>query len=127
MAVRQYGFNPDDLVFEKELQSNTWHGDLHFKIHLKEKSFSARFISYKRYENNVFVKLTDEVLTEQIKFCNYLRESGIPFMKHRSTVQAEPFILINDGKRNGDSYCLSGLKVSILLIVLSPYQKNLVN
>lgn len=99
MAIKHYGFNPEDLVFEKELQSNTWHGDLHFKIQLKEKSFSARFISYKRYENNVFVKLTDEVLTEQIKFCNYLREYGIPFMKHRSTVQAEPFILINDGDK----------------------------
>nr|WP_258567504.1 hypothetical protein [Paenibacillus sp. CGMCC 1.16610] len=99
MAVRQYGCNPEDLVFEKELQSNSWHGDLHFKILLKEKAFSARFISYKRYENDVFVKLTDEVLTEQIKFCNYLRESGIPFMKHQPSVHAEPFILIHDGEK----------------------------
>lgn len=99
LAVKQYGYNPEDLVVEKELQSNTWHGDLHLKIHLKEKSFSARFISHKRYESNVFVKLTDEVLTEQIKYCNYLRESGIPFMKHRSTVYNEPFTLVNDGEK----------------------------
>ncbi|MDQ0887947.1 Ser/Thr protein kinase RdoA (MazF antagonist) [Paenibacillus sp. V4I9] len=99
VAVKQYGYNPEDLVVEKELQLNTWHGDLHFKIHLKEKSFSARFTSHERYEISVFVKLTDEVLTEQIKYCNYLRESGIPFMKHRSTVYNEPFTLVNDGEK----------------------------
>lgn len=105
-AVKQYGYNPESLVVEKQLQQNSWHGDLHFKIHLNEKSFSARFISHKRYESNVFVKLTDAVLSEQIKFCNYLRESGIPFMRHRSTVYNEPLTLVKDGEKEWRRFVL---------------------
>ncbi|WP_217558926.1 phosphotransferase enzyme family protein [Paenibacillus sp. GbtcB18] len=94
MAVKQYGLNPSSLIIEKELQSNNWHGDLHFKIHIDNKSFSARFIGNKRYETDVFIQLSDKVLNEQIRFCNYLLNSGIPFMKHVPTVNGESFTSI---------------------------------
>lgn len=94
MAIKQYGLNPSSLIIEKELQSNNWHGDLHFKIYIDNKSFSARFIGNKRYETDVFIKLSDKVLNEQIRFCNYLLNSGIPFMKHVPTVHGESFTTI---------------------------------
>lgn len=95
-AIKQYGINPTSLMIENELQPNSWHGDLHFKIHVDKKSYSARFIGNNRYETDVFIKLSDEVLTEQMKFCKYLRNSGIPFMEHVSTSKGEPFTSVKD-------------------------------
>lgn len=94
MAVKHYGLNPSSLVVEKELQLLSWHGDLHFKIYVDKKAYSARFIGNKRYETDVFIKLSNEVLTEQIRYCNYLLDSGIPFMKHVPTAIGEPFTRI---------------------------------
>ncbi|WP_127581817.1 phosphotransferase enzyme family protein [Paenibacillus koleovorans] len=93
-AIKQYGLNPSSLIVDKVIQSNNWHGDLHFKILVDNKYFSARFIGEKRYESDIFIKLSDEVLTEQIRFCNYLLNSGIPFMKHMSTIHGESFSTI---------------------------------
>ncbi|WP_232697499.1 hypothetical protein [Brevibacillus daliensis] len=45
-SIKQYGLNPNQLVFEKELHSTSWHGDLHFKIHVDNKSYSARLITF---------------------------------------------------------------------------------
>jgi hypothetical protein len=75
LAVKQYGLNSHNLIIEKELQSNNWHGDLHFKINVDNKSYSSRFIGNKRYETDVFIKLSDTILNEQIRFCNYLQNS----------------------------------------------------
>lgn len=96
MSIKHYGLDPSSLIIETELQSNSWHGDLHFKIHANNKSYSARIIGNKRYETDVFIELSDEVLSEQIRFCNYLLHSGIPFMKHVSTAEGKPFALVRD-------------------------------
>jgi Ser/Thr protein kinase RdoA (MazF antagonist) len=96
LALKQYGLNPDTLIIKQELHPNSWHGDLHYKIVVNLKAYSARFISRKRYEQSAFVDLTDEKLTEQIKFSQYLNHSGIPFMKHCSTLNGEPFTLVSD-------------------------------
>lgn len=93
-AIKPYGLNPGRLLIEKELQPDSWHGDLHFKIHVDNKSYSARFIGNKRYESDVFINLSDEVLTEQLRFCNFLLNSSIPFMKLVSTLNGEPFTLV---------------------------------
>lgn len=95
-AIKPYGLNPQTIIVEKELQPNSSHGDLHFKIRVNEKSFSARFMSNKRYEHSVFAELTDEVLAEQIQFCHYLRHSGIPFMKPWSTLDNKAFTYVKD-------------------------------
>ncbi|MFF2019708.1 phosphotransferase enzyme family protein [Paenibacillus sp. NPDC058177] len=96
LSIKQYGLNPSSLIIEKELQPNSLHGDVHFKIHVDNKAYSARFIADKRYETDVFIKLSDEVLTEQMRFCNYLLNSGIPFMEHVPAVNGEPFIVVKD-------------------------------
>lgn len=95
LAVKQYGLNSHKLIIEKELQSNNWHGDLHFRINVDNKSYSARFIGNKRYETDVFIQLSDTVLNEQIRFCNYLQKSGIPFMNHVPPFNGESFISIS--------------------------------
>lgn len=94
LALKQYGLNSHNLIIEKELQSNNWHGDLHFKINIDNQSFSARFIGNKRYETDVFIKLSNTVLNEQIRFCNYLQKSEIPFMKHVPPFNEESFTSI---------------------------------
>jgi Ser/Thr protein kinase RdoA (MazF antagonist) len=40
--------------------------------------------------------IQQEVLIEQMKFCKYLRNSGIPFMEHVSTSKGEPFTSVKD-------------------------------
>ncbi|WP_374706948.1 hypothetical protein [Paenibacillus sp. J31TS4] len=91
LAVKQYGFHPSRLRIERKLQANHWHGDLHFHIHIDDKSYSARIIGNKRYETDAFIKLSNEVLNEQIRFSQYLLHSGIPFMKHVPTRSGESF------------------------------------
>ncbi|SEF71275.1 phosphotransferase enzyme family protein [Paenibacillus sp. UNC499MF] len=98
-AIKQYGLNPDRLIIEKELQPDSWHGDLHFKIHVDHKSYSARFIGNERYESGVFINLSDEVLTEQVRFCNFLLDSGIPFMEHVSTMNGQPFTIVEEADK----------------------------
>ncbi|MFD2611370.1 phosphotransferase enzyme family protein [Paenibacillus gansuensis] len=96
-ALKPYHLNPSTLMIEKKLQSNSWHGDLHFKVCVDNKSYSARFIGNKRYETDVFISVSDAVLAEQIRFCNFLFDAGIPFMKHVPTVNGELFTTIMFG------------------------------
>jgi Ser/Thr protein kinase RdoA (MazF antagonist) len=95
-AIKQYGLNSLTLSIKKVLQPTNWHGDLHYQIEVDGKYYSARFLRRKRYEQSAFVELTDEVLNEQIIFCRYLYDSGIPFMKHCSTKNDELFLVIRD-------------------------------
>lgn len=78
-AIKPFGLDPKTLRIIKELQPDNWHGDLHYKIEVEGKSYSARFLSRKRYEQSAFIDLTDEVLREQILFSKFLTESEIPF------------------------------------------------
>ncbi|GAA3411489.1 hypothetical protein ACFFNY_20210 [Paenibacillus hodogayensis] len=98
-AIGQYGLNPDRLSVEQEIQSDSWHGDLHFKVRVDDHAYSARLMREKRYETDVFVQLTDEVLTEQIRFGNYLVQAGIPFMNHVPTSAGELFTRITEGDK----------------------------
>ncbi|MEK1830290.1 hypothetical protein AAAC51_18030 [Priestia megaterium] len=52
-AVEIYGMDPKSLVVHEELPKNS-HGDLHFKIQLENKCYSARFIGSERYDHDVF-------------------------------------------------------------------------
>jgi Ser/Thr protein kinase RdoA (MazF antagonist) len=97
LAIEPFGLNPATLTIEKELQPHNWHGDLHYKINVNEKTYSARLLSQKRYEQSAFVEITDDVLKEQIRFCKFLNESGIPFMNHCSTVNDELFTIVRKG------------------------------
>ncbi|WP_144502484.1 aminoglycoside phosphotransferase family protein [Bacillus thuringiensis] len=81
MASRRYDQFFKELSIEKMLTSQGKHGDKHFKIKLDEKAYSLRLIPYDRYTEEVFSFATDEVLKEQLKYCDYLVNVGIPFMK----------------------------------------------
>ncbi|MEK8131654.1 phosphotransferase [Paenibacillus filicis] len=99
-AVKQYELDARSLVVEGVLQPDSRHGDLHDQIQVNGNFYSARFISSKRYGTDVFIPLSDEVLTEQIRFCRYLRDSGIPFMKHVPTVEGKPFAIIHNDEES---------------------------
>ncbi|CAG7618147.1 phosphotransferase enzyme family protein [Paenibacillus allorhizosphaerae] len=79
-ALAAYNLIPHCLVIETTMQKH-FHGDDHFKIRIGEKAYSARFISGKRYEHDVFLPLTDTILAEQMQFIYFLNDNGIPFMR----------------------------------------------
>ncbi|EJQ52962.1 hypothetical protein COM04_24925 [Bacillus wiedmannii] len=82
------------LVVEEELHNNSWHTDLHYKIMVNGKRYSARFIKSKRTINPAFGTLSNEQLIEKVRFTHYLREHEIPFMQINKNRAGEPFTLV---------------------------------
>ncbi|GAA0338407.1 phosphotransferase [Bacillus carboniphilus] len=95
-AIAEYGFDASTLCIQKELNPNNSHGDIHYQIRVNERLYSARFIAEQRYESEAFVKLSGEVIKEQIQFSQYLRNSGIPFMRHVPTGFGEAYVVLNE-------------------------------
>ncbi|QWU45782.1 MULTISPECIES: phosphotransferase [Bacillus] len=69
------------LAVEEELHKDSWNTDLHYKIMVNGKRYSARFINSKRTINPAFGALSNEQLKEQVRYTYYLRKQGIPFMQ----------------------------------------------
>jgi Ser/Thr protein kinase RdoA (MazF antagonist) len=90
-ALQPYFIGNGSLVIEKELHIASWHHDLHYKILVDGKAYSARFIKHNRSSNMVFGVITNEVLLEQAKFCQYLVKQHIPFMKLVPISETMPF------------------------------------
>ncbi|MBE7121373.1 phosphotransferase enzyme family protein [Bacillus cereus] len=88
------------LVVEEELHNNSWNTDLHYKIMVNGKRYSARFINSKRIINPAFGALSNEQLIEQVRFTYYLNEHGIPFMRINKNRAGESFAFVtwNDGQ-----------------------------
>ncbi|AFU13746.1 phosphotransferase enzyme family protein [Bacillus cereus group sp. BceL062] len=84
----------DSLVLEEELHNNSWNTDLHYKIKVNGKRYSARFINSKRTINPAFGTLSNEQLKEQVRFTYYLREHGIPFMKINKNRSGDSFTVV---------------------------------
>ncbi|MDA1760979.1 phosphotransferase [Bacillus cereus] len=82
------------LMVEEELHNNSWNTDLHYKIMLNGKLYSARFINSKRTINPAFGTLLNEQLIEQVRFTYYLRKHGIPFMQINKNTSGESFTLV---------------------------------
>ncbi|MGD7043915.1 phosphotransferase enzyme family protein [Jeotgalibacillus proteolyticus] len=93
-ALEAYGENPKALTRYEKLAEN-FHGDHHFQIQLENTCYSARFIGSHRYDHDVFGELTDDVLTEQMKFCDFLNENEIPFMRRKPPADGNPYIHLN--------------------------------
>ncbi|CAG7597191.1 Stress response kinase A [Paenibacillus solanacearum] len=89
-ALAAYDMNADSVAVESVMPRN-FHGDAHYKIRIGELAYSARFISGSRYEHDVFLPLTDAVLTEQMRFISFLNGHGIPFMRPVPTVSGEDY------------------------------------
>ncbi|PDY35866.1 Uncharacterized protein BCZB5J_03742 [Bacillus cereus] len=82
------------LAVEEELHNNSWNTDLHYKIMVNGKRYSARFINSKRTINPAFGALSNEQLIEQVRFTHYLREHGIPFMQINKNRAGESFTFV---------------------------------
>ncbi|TKH11736.1 aminoglycoside phosphotransferase family protein, partial [Bacillus wiedmannii] len=82
------------LAVEEELHNNSWNTDLHYKIMVNGKRYSARFINSKRTINPAFGALSNEQLIEQVRFTYYLRGHGIPFMQINKNRTGESFTFV---------------------------------
>ncbi|MEN3131458.1 phosphotransferase [Bacillus albus] len=82
------------LAVEEELYKDRWNTDLHYKIMVNGKRYSARFINSKRTINPAFGALSNEQLIEQVRFTYYLREHEISFMQINKNRAGEPFTLV---------------------------------
>ncbi|MGI8279306.1 phosphotransferase enzyme family protein [Bacillus mycoides] len=82
------------LAVEEELYKNSWNTDLHYKIMVNGKRYSARFINSKRTINPAFGALSNEQLIEQVRFTYYLREHGVLFMQINKNRSGESFTLV---------------------------------
>ncbi|WP_233434963.1 phosphotransferase enzyme family protein [Mesobacillus jeotgali] len=98
-ALEAYGVGQKSILIKQELPS--WSTDLHYKIEADGKTYSARFLKENRSPNNVFGEITDEILTEQTKFCGFLVEHDIPFMRHVQALNDEPYTIVS---REGEKY-----------------------
>lgn len=83
------------LVVEEELHKDSWNTDLHYKIMVNGKRYSARFINSNRIINPAFGTLSNEQLKEQVRFTYYLREHGIPFMRINKNRAEELLTFVN--------------------------------
>ncbi|MDZ4479185.1 MULTISPECIES: phosphotransferase enzyme family protein [Bacillus cereus group] len=82
------------LAVEEELHNNSWNTDLHYKIIVNGKRYSARFINSNRTINPAFGALSNEQLIEQVRFTYYSREHGIPFMQIKENRAGDSFTIV---------------------------------
>ncbi|EJR16587.1 hypothetical protein TU55_21715 [Bacillus cereus] len=93
-VVMNYFKEIHSLAVEEELHNNSWNTDLHYKIMVNGKRYSARFINSNRTINPAFGTLSNEQLKEQVRFTYYLREHGIPFMQINKNRSGQSFTLV---------------------------------
>lgn len=93
-VVMNYFKEIHSLAVEEELHKNSWHTDLHYKIIVNGKRYSARFINSMRTINPAFGALSNEQLIEQVRFTYYLREHEIPFMQINKNRKGEACTLV---------------------------------
>ncbi|MEK4521068.1 phosphotransferase [Psychrobacillus sp. FSL W7-1457] len=93
-ALEPYLLGNEVLFIEKELHKGSWNSDLHYKIVADGKPFSARFIKNNRSPNNIFGEISNDTLLEQTKFCRFLVNNKIPFIRLLPTSEGFPFTTI---------------------------------
>ncbi|MBO1580406.1 MULTISPECIES: phosphotransferase enzyme family protein [Bacillus] len=91
-AISYYFTDIHALQIEEELNKGSWNKDLHYKIMINGKRYSARFLGVNRTENPAFGHITNKQLEEQIRFSRYLREHDIPFMRIMQSSTNHPFV-----------------------------------
>ncbi|WHY26970.1 phosphotransferase [Bacillus wiedmannii] len=93
-VVMNYFKEIHSLAVEEELHKDSWNTDLHYKIMVNGKRYSARFINSKRTINPAFGALSNEQLIEQVRYTYYLREQGIPFMQMNKNRAGDSFTIV---------------------------------
>ena len=124
-VVMNYFKEIHTLAVEEELHNNSWHTDLHYKIIVNGKRYSARFINSKRTINPAFGALSNEQLIEQVRFTYYVREHGIPFMQINKNRAGEPFTLVAWNEEQYRFVLSNWIEENILHIVQKLSQKPL--
>ncbi|KQL42047.1 hypothetical protein AN960_01995 [Bacillus sp. FJAT-25509] len=92
--LKQYPLSVKSIEIIKDLNTQNWHNDQHFKILVNNCPYSARFISTHRSNNEFFGELSDEIIEEQIKFTEFLFENRIPFMQVVKSRKNERFLSV---------------------------------
>ncbi|PGV51997.1 hypothetical protein COD94_31155 [Bacillus cereus] len=82
------------IAVEEELHKDSWNTDLHYKIMVNGKRYSARFMNSARTINPAFGMLSNEQLKEQVRYTYYLREQGIHFMQINKNRAGELFTFV---------------------------------
>ncbi|MED1511155.1 phosphotransferase enzyme family protein [Bacillus proteolyticus] len=82
------------IAVEEELHKDSWNTDLHYKIMVNGKRYSARFMNSARTISPAFGTLSNEQLKEQARYTYYLREQGIPFMQINKNRAGESFTFV---------------------------------
>ncbi|QNR21085.1 aminoglycoside phosphotransferase family protein [Exiguobacterium sp. Helios] len=106
-AVLSYSLDFQSLEVEPvSLTTYGKHGDLHYKILVDERPYSIRLLQKKRYVNSDLSQSTSDILAQQLRYTDYLRVNGIPFMER---VKLEPdalFTNITDSNGQKWTCCL---------------------
>lgn len=92
--LNKYPFSVNSIEVVIELNPQNWHNDQHYKILVNNYTYSARFISIHRSNNEFFGELSDEMINDQIKFTEFLGENNIPFMQVVKTRKNERFLSV---------------------------------
>ena len=111
------------LAVEEELHNNSWNTDLHYKIIVNGKRYSARFINNNRTINPAFGALSNEQLIEQVRFTYYLREHGIPFMQIKENRAGDSFTIVTWNDKQYRFVLSNWIEGNILRIVQKILQK----
>lgn len=106
-ALDHYGLVFRSLKVDSDtLTTYGQHGDLHYKILVDERPYSIRLLPKKRYVNSDLSQSTSDILAQQLRYTDYLRAHGIPFMER---VKLEPdalFTTITDSNGQKWTCCL---------------------
>ena len=81
-AAKAYGLDGSALHTHEPLSgSEDQHGDLYFKVRIGDSTYSLRLLNRERYAHGVYVDLSDDVLSAQMRLCDFLAEHDLPFMR----------------------------------------------
>ncbi|WP_393965574.1 phosphotransferase [Exiguobacterium sp. S22-S28] len=106
-ALDHYGLIFQSLKVDSDtLTTYGQHGDFHYKILVDERPYSIRLLPEQRYANSDLSQSTSDILAQQLRYTDYLRAHGIPFMER---VKLEPdalFTTITDSNGQKWTCCL---------------------
>ncbi|MCK2157339.1 aminoglycoside phosphotransferase family protein [Exiguobacterium sp. 17-1] len=96
-AVMSYDLDFQSLEVEPvSLTTYGKHGDLHYKILIDGHPYSIRLLPKKRYIESSLPQSTSDILTLQLRYTDYLRTQGIPFMERVKPANEAFFTTITD-------------------------------
>lgn len=106
-AVNSFGLVFHSLkVAPNSLTTHGKHNDKHYKISIDELFYSIRLLPEKRYAESALSRSTPDLLTEQLRYSDYLRANGIPFMKRVQPIHEGLFTTVQDPTGQKWTCCL---------------------